>query len=117
VNGLEDKCLPEDSDLDFSDYVTAANKINLRAVLANFGDFIARMGCRILKIKIWGSQKRYQAGKHQLARYLDLEQVEEGYYVVFDHRSKPQAREDEEHISGKTIVSFCIPVPQERLSQ
>ena len=171
INGLEDEYLPEDSDLDFSDYVTAAGKINLRGALANFRGFIARVGYRILEvpespkefvatyllysyldylvreiggymypevptgrgrmdlmilyrgekyiieIKIWGGQKRYQAGKHQLARYLDLEQVEEGYYLVFDHRRKPQAREGEERIDGKTIVSFCIPVPQERPSQ
>lgn len=171
VNGLEDEYLPEEGDVDFSDYVTAAGKINIRALLSNFRDFIARAGYRILEvpespqefvgayllysyldyfmgeiggfmypevptgrgrmdliilyrgekyiieIKIWSGEKRYQKGKNQLARYLDLEKVQEGYYLVFDHRRSPRPRADEEIIDGKLIVSFCIPVPQERPSQ
>ena len=70
----------------------------------------------IVETKIWEGNKRYQAGKRQLAEYLKLEQVQEGYYIVFDHRAKPQARMEEEIIEGKTIISYCIPVLQEKPS-
>jgi hypothetical protein len=167
-NGLERKYFPEDAEA--SDYLNQEGKINMRRLLANFRDFIARAGYRILQVpqtpqefvgqyllfsyldqfvrlvrgfmyievnngrgrmdllilhnsqkyivetKIWEGNKRYQAGKHQLAQYLKLEQVQEGYYVVFDHRTKPQARMEEEMIEEKTIVSYCIPVLQEKPS-
>ena len=70
----------------------------------------------IVETKIWEGNKRYQAGKRQLAEYLKLEQVQEGYYIVFDHRLKPQARIEEEIIEGKAIISYCIPVIQEKPS-
>jgi hypothetical protein len=70
----------------------------------------------IVETKIWEGNKRYQAGKRQLAQYLKLEQVQEGYYIVFDHRAKPQARMEEEIIEGKAIISYCIPVLQEKPS-
>ena len=31
-------------------------------------------------------EKSYQADKEQLAKYLKLEDVTQGYYVVFDYR-------------------------------
>ncbi len=70
----------------------------------------------IVETKIWEGPKSYQAGKRQLAKYLKLEGVAEGYYIVFDHRKKPQARIDRDTIEGKTIVSYCIPVRQEKYS-
>jgi len=45
-----------------------------------------------------------------------LEGVREGYYVVFDHRKKPKTRLDTDIIDGKTIVSYCIEVKQEKPS-
>ncbi|MBC8234341.1 ATP-binding protein [bacterium] len=177
-NGLEDEYLPEDTDAGFLDYLTADGKIDMRKLLANFRDFIARAGYRILEVpetpqefvgqdpslrsragllfayldqfvrqvrgfmyvevrtgrgrmdliilhnkakyivetKIWGGRSLYQAGKGQLAAYLKSEGAKEGYYVVFDHRRKPEARVEEEIISGKAIVSYCIPVVRERPS-
>ena len=73
-------------------------------------------GKYIVETKIWEGGILYQRGKRQLVNYLELEGVDEGYYVVFDHRRKPQPREEEEIIKGRTIVSFCIPVLQERPS-
>jgi hypothetical protein len=70
----------------------------------------------IVETKIWEGQSFYQAGKRQLAAYPDTEGMSEGYYVVFDHRSRPQAREEEEVIKSKAIVSYCIPVLQKRPS-
>jgi len=167
-NGLEDDYFPDEND--FVDYLTIDKKINMRHLLANFHDFIARAGYRILQVpdtpqefvgqyllfgyldafvrqiqgfmylevrsgrgrmdliilhqqakyivetKIWEGNKRYQAGKRQLAKYLKLEGISEGYYVVFDHRAKPEAWQEDEIIEGLAIVSYTIPVVQERPS-
>ena len=169
-NGLEMQYLPEDTDAGFLDYMTSEGKIDMRLLLSNFCDFIARAGHRILEIpqtpkefvgqhllfayldsfvgqirgfmylevrtgrgrmdliilhagekyivetKIWGGESLYQAGKRQLAAYLNSEGVQEGYYIVFDHRRNPEAQIEEESIDGNTIVSYCIPVVQSRPS-
>ena len=169
-NGLERQYLPEDTQAGFIDYLTPEGKIDMRALVANFRDFIARAGYRILEVpstpqefvgqdllftyldafvraingvmylevrtgrgrmdliiahkgekyivetKIWEGESRYGMGKRQLAAYLKLEGVTEGSYVVFDHHGKPEAREEEEAIEGKAIVSYVIPVVQERPS-
>jgi hypothetical protein len=168
INGLEQEYLSQERD--FLDYLTIDQKINMPQLLANFHDFIARAGYRILQIpdtpqefvgqyllfgyldafvrqiqgfmylevrsgrgrmdliilhqqskyivetKIWEGLKRYEAGKQQLAKYLKLEGMSEGYYVVFDHRAKPEARQEQESVEGLTIVSYTIPVVQERPS-
>jgi hypothetical protein len=168
LNGLEGEYLSETAG--FLDYLTSDGKLDMPALLANFRDFIARAGYRILEVpetpqefvgqyllfayldtfvrqirgfmylevrtgrgrmdliilhdgekyivetKIWEGGSLYEAGKRQLAEYLKLEGVEAGYYVVFDHRQTPQAREACEVIEGKTIVSYVIPVIQERPS-
>jgi hypothetical protein len=67
----------------------------------------------IIETKIWEGNKRYQAGKRQLAQYLKLEGMKEGYYVVFDHRREPEALQEEEILEGLSIVSYIIPVVQE----
>ena len=79
----------------------------------------------IVETKIWGSDRHYQAGKKQLAAYMKLETVGEGYYVVFDHREIPESgsppvpgnrRMETETITGVKIRSYVIPVVQERPS-
>ena len=67
----------------------------------------------IVETKIWRGASRYQAGKKQLAAYLKLESVREGYYVVFDHRIEPEPRVETETIEGVKIRSYVIPVIQE----
>jgi hypothetical protein len=71
----------------------------------------------VVETKIWGGDVRYQAGKAQLAAYLKLERAIAGYYLVFDHRSKPETRVETETIDGLTIRSYVIPVVQEIPSQ
>ena len=70
----------------------------------------------IVETKIWQGEKSYRDGIAQLAAYLKLERVTEGYYVVFDHRAKPQPRVKTETLEGLTIRSYVIPVMQERPS-
>ena len=67
----------------------------------------------IVETKIWEGERRYDAGKKQLSAYLRLERVNEGYYVVFDHRAEPQTRLETETIDGLTIRNYVIPVVQE----
>ena len=57
-----------------------------------------------------------KAGKQQLAKYLTIENVNEGYYVVFDHRKNPESRVETETLQDLTIRSYVIPVVQERPS-
>ena len=71
----------------------------------------------IVETKIWEGPRSYQAGKKQLAVYLKLEGVNEGYYVVFDHRAEPEPRVETETIDDLTIRSYVIPVVQEVPSQ
>ncbi|MDE0634985.1 MAG: AAA-like domain-containing protein [Candidatus Poribacteria bacterium] len=67
----------------------------------------------IVETKIWRGDNRYQAGKKQLAVYLNTEGVKTGYYIVFDHRENPEPRVETETIAGLTIRSYVIPVLQE----
>ena len=66
----------------------------------------------IVETKIWEGPRSYQAGKKQLAAYLQLEGAAEGYYVVFDHRQVPEPRVETEMIEGVNIRSYVIPVMQ-----
>ena len=70
----------------------------------------------IVETKIWRGDRRYQAGKKQLAAYLKLEGTTEGYYIVFDHRQDPEPRVETETIDDVTVRSYVIPVVQERPS-
>ncbi len=71
----------------------------------------------IVETKIWEGPRSYQSGKKQLAAYLKIEGVSEGYYVVFDHRAEPEPRIETETIDDLTIRSYVIPVVQEAPSQ
>ncbi len=66
----------------------------------------------IVETKIWEGPRSYQAGKKQLAAYLQLEGAAEGYYVVFDHRQNPEVQVETETINGVQIRSYVIPVIQ-----
>lgn len=67
----------------------------------------------IVETKIWEGDSLYQAGKRQLAAYLKLEGILEGYYVVFDHRQTPEPRVETEMLDEVSIRSYIIPVVQE----
>lgn len=70
----------------------------------------------IVETKIWEGDSRYQTGKKQLATYLKLEGIKEGYYIVFDHRQDPEPRVESETIDDVTVRSYVISVVQERPS-
>ena len=70
----------------------------------------------VIEIKIWRGDIRYQAGKRQLAAYVNSENALEGYYIIFDHRKEPIRRKENERIDGASIRSYVIPVIQQQPS-
>ena len=70
----------------------------------------------IVETKIWEGNHRYAAGKKQLAAYMKSEGTMEGYYVVFDHREKPEPLVETETVDGITIRSYVIAIVQEQPS-
>ncbi len=66
----------------------------------------------IVETKIWEGQRRYHAGKRQLAAYLKLERTDISYYVVFDHRQHPEPRSETETVENMEIRSYVIPIVQ-----
>ena len=71
----------------------------------------------IVETKIWRSDRQYSQGKQQLAAYLSIEGITEGYYVVFDHRESPEPRTETDVIDGLTIRSYVIPVVQKQTTE
>ena len=68
INGLRYAYFPEDSGIQFSDYLTADGHLAMQPLLDNFRDFIARIGFRILQEP---DLPRESIGQHLLATYLD----------------------------------------------
>ena len=68
-NGLEEEYLPEDSNSDFTEYLTSTGRIEMMALLDNFRDFIARSGFRILQVP---DTPQESVGRHLLLAYLDV---------------------------------------------
>ena len=67
-NGLEDTYFPEETGVDFIDYLTPTGQLALMALLDNFQAFIARAGFRILQVP--DTPQEY-VGQHLLYAYLD----------------------------------------------
>ena len=68
VNGLERDYFPENADVDFLDYLTPDGQIQMKPLLDNFQDFIARAGYRILQVS---KTPQEYVGQYLLFAYLD----------------------------------------------
>ena len=68
VNGLEDQYLPGDGEEGFLNYITPTGYIEVKALLDNFRDFIARAGFKILQVP---DTPQESVGRHLLLAYLD----------------------------------------------
>ena len=68
INGLEGNYFPENTDTEFSDYLTSDGKIEMEPLLDNFQDFIARVGFKILHVP--DTPKEF-VGQYLLYAYLD----------------------------------------------
>ncbi len=67
--------------------------------------------------RLYPEDNYLQAGKKQLAAYIQLEDAVAGYSIVFDHRQNPEPRVETKTVNGVKIRSYVIPVMQERPSQ
>ena len=68
VNGLEHEYLPSGSHEDFLNYMTPTGRIDMKALLDNFRDFITRVGFKILQVP---DTPQESVGRHLLLAYLD----------------------------------------------
>ena len=68
VNGLEDQYLLGGGEEGFLNYITSAGYIEMKALLDNFRDFIARAGFKILQVP---DTPQESVGRHLLLAYLD----------------------------------------------
>ena len=67
-NGLENVYFPEDTGVDFIDYLTPTGQLEMARLLDNFQAFIARAGFRILQVP--DTPQEY-IGQHLLYAYVD----------------------------------------------
>lgn len=68
INGLEDQYFAEDGPMDFTEYVSEAGQLQMRTLIENFRDFIARAGYRILQVP---DTPQEFVGQYLLFAYLD----------------------------------------------
>ena len=68
VNGLEHEYFPEDTEVDFANYITPDGTIDLEPLLNNFQAFIIRVGFRILQVP---ETPQEFVGQYLLYAYLD----------------------------------------------
>ena len=68
INGLERDYFSEKNDIDFIDYLMPDGRLEMRALLDNFQDFIARAGFRILQVP---DTPQEFVGQYLLYTYLD----------------------------------------------
>lgn len=68
INGLEDQYFAEDGPMDFTEYVAASGQLQIRTLVENFNDFIARAGYRILQVP---DTPQEFVGQYLLFTYLD----------------------------------------------
>ena len=68
INGLEGEYFSESDDTDFIDYLMPDGRLEVRSLLDNFKDFIARAGFRILQVP---DTPQEFVGQYLLYAYLD----------------------------------------------
>ena len=68
INGLEDRYFAEDGPIDFTEYVSPNGQLQMRTLIDNFQDFIARSGYRILQVP---DTPQEFVGQYLLFAYLD----------------------------------------------
>ena len=61
----------------------------------------------LIETKIFSESTRFKRGKGQLAEYLNSENLNEGYYVVFSNQHTNMLHEKEQ-IKGKQIYTYII---------
>jgi hypothetical protein len=62
----------------------------------------------IVELKIWYGEAAHQQGLEQLADYLDRQNLNEGYLVVFDHSETKAWQSQIYQLRGKTISTVWV---------
>ena len=58
----------------------------------------------IVELKIWYGEAAHQKGLLQLADYLDRQNLQTGYLLIFDHSKEKQWQNDWIEVDGKRIL-------------
>ena len=61
-----------------------------------------------MELKIWRGEKAHQAGLLQLADYLDIQGLQTGYLVIFDHRVKKSWHKEWVKVGDKRIFAVWV---------
>jgi hypothetical protein len=62
----------------------------------------------IVELKIWRGEVAHQTGLQQLAEYLEREQINEGYLIVFDHQGIKSWGNEQYEMGGKQIMAVWV---------
>lgn len=62
----------------------------------------------IIELKLWNGEKYHEQGKKQLVNYLNMENLETGYLVIFDFREKRENHYEEYNYENKSIFKIFI---------
>jgi hypothetical protein len=62
----------------------------------------------VAELKIWRGQTAHEEGLLQLADYLDRQNLNEGYLVIFDHSSVKSWHTDRVEVKGKNIFIVWV---------
>jgi hypothetical protein len=62
----------------------------------------------IIELKVWRGKQHHENGTIQLKRYLDCENTNEGYLVIFDKSAKKEYKSEIIDIDGKKIFAVWV---------
>ncbi|MCC5946363.1 MAG: hypothetical protein JJT94_15635, partial [Bernardetiaceae bacterium] len=62
----------------------------------------------IIELKRWAGDKSHEKGLNQLANYLEIHGVEEGFLLIFDERENPSWKEELIQHKGKEIFAVWV---------
>jgi len=62
----------------------------------------------VVELKIWRGEKAHQAGLRQLADYLEIQGLQTGYLVIFDHRVKKSWHKEWVKVGDKRIFAVWV---------
>ena len=62
----------------------------------------------IIELKIWRGEKYHKRGLKQLANYLDINEQEKGYLLIFNFNKDKEYKKEELVVDGKDIIEVFV---------
>jgi hypothetical protein len=64
----------------------------------------------IVELKLWYGERKYEEGLEQLAKYLESESLDHGWFIVFDRRKSKRRRyaASRHKVAGKKIQAWVV---------